>query len=102
MYLPIRFLQSTGEFSLTAKFAFGTRKQIPSYQERPNFSVQGCQKIGIVNRTGAGKSSLTRALVRINEVASGIITIDGVLISGIGRKALREKQSIIPLGLKDE
>ncbi|GLE07736.1 hypothetical protein PINS_up018367 [Pythium insidiosum] len=61
-----------------------------------NFSVKGGEKIGIVGRTGAGKSSLTMALFRINELAAGIVTIDGVNVGTIGLKALREKMSIIP------
>uniref|UniRef100_H3HD38 Uncharacterized protein n=1 Tax=Phytophthora ramorum TaxID=164328 RepID=H3HD38_PHYRM len=61
-----------------------------------SFSVQGGEKLGIVGRTGAGKSSLTMALFRINELGSGSILIDGVDISTIGLMTLRENLSIIP------
>ncbi|OWZ06366.1 ABC transporter [Phytophthora megakarya] len=61
-----------------------------------SFSVNGGDKIGIVGRTGAGKSSLTMALFRISELASGTISIDGVDVAKIGLKSLREKLSIIP------
>ncbi|KAG6949858.1 hypothetical protein JG687_00014586 [Phytophthora cactorum] len=61
-----------------------------------SFSVNGGQKIGVVGRTGAGKSSLTMALFRISKLASGRVLIDGVDVATIGLKTLREKLSIIP------
>lgn len=60
------------------------------------FSVQGGEKIGIVGRTGAGKSSLTLALFRIIEAAGGKIFIDGVDISKLGLHTLRSRLTIIP------
>ncbi|KAK7026478.1 Canalicular multispecific organic anion transporter 1 [Halocaridina rubra] len=54
------------------------------------------EKVGIVGRTGAGKSSLTLGLFRILEAAGGSIDIDGVSISEIGLHDLRGKLTIIP------
>ncbi|XP_035207510.1 multidrug resistance-associated protein 1-like [Stegodyphus dumicola] len=61
-----------------------------------NFEIAARQKVGIVGRTGAGKSSLTLALFRIIEAATGYITIDGIDISTIGLHTLRSKLTIIP------
>jgi len=51
--------------------------------------------VGIVGRTGAGKSSLTLSLFRIIEAAEGSILIDGVDISKIGLRTLRKRLTII-------
>ncbi|KAK0171316.1 hypothetical protein PV328_009061 [Microctonus aethiopoides] len=60
------------------------------------FSVSGGEKIGIVGRTGAGKSSLTLSLFRIIEAAEGKIFIDGIDISTLGLHVLRSRLTIIP------
>ncbi|OWK61874.1 Multidrug resistance-associated protein 1 [Lonchura striata] len=61
-----------------------------------NVTISGGEKIGIVGRTGAGKSSLTLGLFRINEAAEGEIIIDGINIAKIGLHDLRFKITIIP------
>ena len=52
-------------------------------------------QVGIVGRTGAGKSSLLSALFRIAE-PDGVLEIDGIQITSLGLHDLRSKLSIIP------
>lgn len=58
--------------------------------------INGGEKVGIVGRTGSGKSSLTMALFRILEAHSGHIEIDGTDTSGLGLFDLRSRLAIIP------
>ncbi|CAG8043220.1 unnamed protein product [Penicillium salamii] len=61
-----------------------------------NLDIKPKEKIGVVGRTGAGKSSLTLALFRIIEGVNGNIGIDGLDISTIGLTDLRGRLAIIP------
>uniref|UniRef100_A0A673LNP5 Canalicular multispecific organic anion transporter 1-like n=1 Tax=Sinocyclocheilus rhinocerous TaxID=307959 RepID=A0A673LNP5_9TELE len=58
--------------------------------------IQSTEKIGIVGRTGAGKSSLTNCLFRIIEASEGQILVDGIDISTLGLHDLRSRLTIIP------
>ncbi|XP_035769422.1 multidrug resistance-associated protein 4-like isoform X2 [Neolamprologus brichardi] len=70
-------------------------KDGPSVLKDINATFQPKEKVGIVGRTGAGKSSLVSALFRLAE-PQGKIYIDGVVTSEIGLHDLRQKMSIIP------
>ena len=61
-----------------------------------NFTINPKEKIGIVGRTGSGKSTITLCLFRIIEPLSGKILIDDVDITKIGLDKLRKNLTIIP------
>ncbi|KAK9350318.1 P-loop containing nucleoside triphosphate hydrolase protein [Lipomyces doorenjongii] len=61
-----------------------------------NLKIKPREKIGIVGRTGAGKSSLTLSLFRMIEPVSGFISIDDVNTSKLGLRDLRQRLAIIP------
>uniref|UniRef100_A0AAZ3S2E9 ABC-type glutathione-S-conjugate transporter n=1 Tax=Oncorhynchus tshawytscha TaxID=74940 RepID=A0AAZ3S2E9_ONCTS len=61
-----------------------------------SLSIQEKEKVGIVGRTGAGKSSLALGIFRILEAAKGEIYIDGINIAQIGLHELRSRITIIP------
>uniref|UniRef100_A0A8R1E2N2 Multidrug resistance-associated protein 1 n=12 Tax=Caenorhabditis japonica TaxID=281687 RepID=A0A8R1E2N2_CAEJA len=61
-----------------------------------NVEIKPHEKIGIVGRTGAGKSSVTLSLFRIIEAAEGQIVVDGVNLAEIGLHDLRSNLTIIP------
>lgn len=61
-----------------------------------SLKINAKEKVGIVGRTGAGKSSLTLAIFRALEADSGTIIVDGIDISTIGLQDLRENITIVP------
>lgn len=69
---------------------------LPPVLKGLTFSVNSNERIGIVGRTGAGKTSLTMALFRLLEAQSGTIRIDGVDLSDIKLHHIRSRLAIIP------
>jgi len=61
-----------------------------------SFKVEAGSKVGIVGRTGAGKSTIAQTLSRLLELESGSIEIDGVDIASIRLQELRSKVTVIP------
>lgn len=72
------------------------RPALPLALDNASFSIPRGSRIGIVGRTGSGKSTIVQTLFRLLEAESGSITIDGVDISNVGLHRLRTKISVIP------
>ena len=72
------------------------RPGLPLVLNSVDLSIGGGERIGVVGRTGAGKSSIMSALFRLVELSSGKILIDGVDIHTLGLHDLRKKLAIIP------
>ena len=60
-----------------------------------SFKIESGMKVGVVGRTGAGKSSMGITMSRIVELLEGCIEIDGVDISKVELKNLRKKITVI-------
>ena len=74
----------------------GYAPDLPPVLDKLSFTVEKNQRVGIVGRMGAGKSSLTLALFRFLEARQGTITIDGIDISRLKLHDLRSRLVIIP------
>ncbi|KAG6581465.1 ABC transporter C family member 12, partial [Cucurbita argyrosperma subsp. sororia] len=72
------------------------RPGLPPVLHGLSFSILPTDKLGIVGRTGAGKSSMLNALFRIVEIERGRITINGYDIAKVGLTDLRKSLTVIP------
>jgi len=72
------------------------RSGLPLSLRKLTFKIEGGSRVGIVGRTGSGKSTLVQAILRLLEAEEGQILIDGVDISKLGLHKLRTCISVIP------
>ncbi|OEL34624.1 ABC transporter C family member 4 [Dichanthelium oligosanthes] len=72
------------------------RQNTPLILKGITVSIKSGEKIGVVGRTGSGKSTLVQALFRIVEPAEGRVIIDGVDICTLGLHELRSRFGVIP------
>ena len=61
-----------------------------------SFSIDAGEKIGIVGRTGCGKSTLMNTLLRIVEPSGGQVVIDGVDLAKVPLHELRSRIALVP------
>jgi ABC-type multidrug transport system fused ATPase/permease subunit len=79
-----------------ANFSLRYRPGLPLVLKDVSFKIEPKQKIGVVGRTGSGKSTMLLALFRMVERAAGAIKIDGRDIATLKLKDLRKSITIIP------
>ena len=72
------------------------RPDLPYVLHDLSFEIKAGEKVGIVGRTGSGKSSTVTALLRLVEISSGTILIDDVDIVSLSLNTLRSKLAVIP------
>ena len=77
-------------------FSVKYRNNTPIVLNNINLEIKGKEKIGVVGRTGSGKSTLCLCLFRLLEACGGNIYIDGIDISKIGLEILRNNLTVIP------
>lgn len=72
------------------------RAELPLVLKGLNFTIRSGEKVGIIGRTGAGKSSIAQALLRTVELTGGSIVIDGKDLKTLGLETVRSRIAIIP------
>ncbi|KAJ3683780.1 hypothetical protein LUZ60_014007 [Juncus effusus] len=72
------------------------KPNLPPALKNVSFKIMGGKKVGIVGRTGAGKSSVLNALFRLSPICNGRIFIDNIDISKIAVRNLRNHFSVVP------
>ena len=72
------------------------RPNTPLVLKGISLTIEGGEKIGVVGRTGSGKSTLIQVLFRLIEPSAGKIIVDGINICTVGLHDLRSRFGIIP------
>ena len=69
----------------------------PEVLNKISFEIKPNERVGVVGRTGAGKSSLALSLLRFTEISNGSITINGLNIQNVNLEALRQRITYVPI-----
>ena len=78
------------------EMCFKYKPEMPLVLKNISLNIDPGSKIGVVGRTGAGKTSLFAAILRLTELDSGAIVIDNIDVSEIKLKDLRSSIAVIP------
>ncbi len=78
--------------------SFAYDEHLPTILKSLTFTIDSRDKVGIVGRTGSGKSTVIQTIFRMAEL-SGVVIIDGFNIMDVSLFDLRNKVSIIPVHL---
>merc|ERR1719502_203358 len=70
--------------------------ELPPALKGISFEIPGRQRVGIIGRTGSGKSSLVACIFRLHEVHRGQVLIDGINIANLGLQCLRQHLTVVP------
>ena len=74
------------------------REDLPVVLNNISLNIKAGQKVGVVGRTGAGKTSLAAGLLRTVEASKGQILVDDIDIKTLGLHMLREAVVVVPQG----
>ncbi|XP_020887120.1 ABC transporter C family member 13 isoform X3 [Arabidopsis lyrata subsp. lyrata] len=69
---------------------------LPPALNHISFTIQGGMHVGVIGRTGAGKSSILNALFRLTPVCNGEILVDGININHLPIRKLRSHLAVVP------
>ena len=75
---------------------FGHPEQKEALFKSLNLTIKSGEKVGIIGRSGAGKSTFTNLLLRFNDIESGEILIDGQNIANVTQRSLRKSIAYVP------
>ncbi|TGW14701.1 ABC transporter ATP-binding protein [bacterium NHP-B] len=103
VYTPIEIKDKPGAQPLVVKAGrisfqnvqFQYRGEEPLFQNN-SVTLQAGQKIGLVGRSGSGKTTFVNLILRLFEIKSGVIAIDGQNIQDVTQESLRNQIAIIP------
>jgi ATP-binding cassette, subfamily B, bacterial len=92
-----RLRVTRGEISFQdVHFAYGDNHKNQHVFANLTMHIRGGEKVGLVGPSGGGKSTLTRILLRFEDIQSGAVSIDGQDIRDITQESLRKNIAYVP------